>query len=141
MKPSNGSVQFRTSLDFTAPQTYEFATIVGRNTPLDLMYEGAVIGFSMVLNNGTFGFRYLWFNPAGGRTNAYATVTNGGGVGFTGVGASAGLFNWAGIIGAGNTQFYGLKWPTPDLLEIAPAAAGVSGTVILGGKLWNPVNK
>ena len=146
MGRKTGIVSFKTAIGLTFPftgTTYSFQDIVGRNQPLEPFYEKAVIGFSMAGNSGTIGVRFWFLNPAGNKGSAWGTQLNVAPGGVTGIGASAGLFTWTSPLSvAGTTQvtFFGAPvFPTPMIMDIDRAAgASVSGTLVIGGHLWNP---
>lgn len=140
MANAGQSVVFRAVVGLTFPftkTTYDFANLVVNqgSFPLAPCYEKVALGFSMAGNSGTFGVRIFWNNAAWPKTTAYGiqTVTA-----VTGIGASSGSFSLA-AAGFGNTTFHGTPFPTPTLVEIDRAAgASVSGTLVIGGYLFNP---
>lgn len=139
--------------------TISFQSMVSTNTgsgvQLAPFYGHAVIGFSTTANSGTFGVRFLWANPAMARpygaANAGAvTVLNTTPVGFTGIGASTGLFTFIkpsalGVAGTTQITFFGQVagdvFVTPDIVEIQrTGGVSSSGSIIIAGYLMNPIH-
>ena len=131
------------------------STNLGSGVQLAPFYEHAVIGFSTLSNSGTFGVRFLWANPAmlrpyGAANSGAVTVLNTTPAGFTGIGASTGLFTWVkpstlGVAGTTQLTFIGTVggdyFVTPDIVEVQrTGGVSSSGSMIIAGYLMNPIH-
>lgn len=159
MGQKSSLVRFRYTIGMSQQffgDTLSFQSVVngdrGSGRQLAPFYEHAVIGFSTTANSGTFGVRFLWANPAisrpyGAAASGAVTVLNTTTAGFTGIGASAGLFTWVkpstlGLAGTTQVTFVGVPdhFVTPDIVEVQrTGGVSSSGTMIIAGYLMNPI--